>query len=563
MKYLARELDHFLHVLPDDLRKQMPFPAQSEDTEQAIASYMESITDPDALSEIVTFMGGCLSVLPPDRKEYHTLERYAEDLTEYHDGVFSLFPAPEPAEQNEPAKEERMSSQDEVEGQLSFLDQLEPDIPESISHSTDIPIGLQLTIDDREFQIDSVNYDTGKVSLTDLTFLKAIGFPISREEDLSVIQDHLTGTMTADISEQVSEAPTENISEAEKVSPQNFRITEDNPYLGGPKGKFQANIQAIQTLQTLETEDRPATPEEQTILSHYSGWGGLSKAFDPDSPEWSKEYGQLKSLLTPQEYEAARASTLNAFYTPPAVIRSMYQVLSNIGFSTGNVLEPSCGTGNFFGCLPEGMDNSRLYGIELDSLTGRIAQKLYPKAQIQIDGFERTSFPNDFFDVVIGNVPFGNYQVPDRRYDRYKFPIHDYFIAKSLDQVRPGGLVAVVTSSGTLDKENPAARKYFSERADLLGAVRLSEQTFQKTAGTDAVTDILFLQKRDRTPIEEPSWVQLDETSDGCSINQYYIEHPEMILGDLSSSPCHSSYVFFKRRTVSFVYRHIYSGTPS
>lgn len=533
VKYLARELDHFLHTLPDDLRKQMPFPAQSEDTEQAVASYMESITDPDALAEIILFMDSCLSNLPPDMEEYPTLERYAEDLTEYHDGVFSLFPIPEPQEQEQPTKKERVDSQEEIEGQLSFLDQLEPDLPEGTSEPMDIPIGLQLTIDDREFQIDSVNYDTGKVSLTDLTFLKAIGFPISREEDLSVIKDHLTGTMTADISEQVSESSAVDLFEAEKISPQNFRITEDDPDLGGPKGKFQANIQAIQTLQTLETENRPATPEEQIILSHYSGWGGLSKAFDPDSPEWSKEYGQLKSLLTPQEYEAARSSTLNAFYTPPAVIRSMYQVLSNMGFSTGNVLEPSCGTGNFFGCLPEGMDNSRLYGIELDSLTGRIAKKLYPKAQIQIDGFERTSFPNDFFDIVIGNVPFGNYQVPDRRYDRYKFPIHDYFIAKSLDQVRPGGLVAVVTSSGTLDKENPAARKYFAERADLLGAVRLSEQTFQKNAGTNAVTDILFLQKRDRAPIKEPSWVQLGETSDGYSINQYYIEHPEMILGDL------------------------------
>ena len=533
VKYLARELDHFLHALPDDLRKQMPFPAQSEDTEQAVASYMESITDPDALAEIILFMDSCLSKLPPDMEEYPTLERYAEDLTEYHDGVFSLFPIPEPQEQKQPTKKERVDSQEEIDGQLSFLDQLEPDLPEGASEPMDIPIGLQLTIDDREFQIDSVNYDTGKVSLTDLTFLKAIGFPISREEDLSVIKDRLAGTMTADISEQVSESPAVDLSEAEKISPQNFRITEDDPDLGGPKGKFHANIQAIQILQALEADDRPATPEEQIILSHYSGWGGLSKAFDPDSPEWSKEYRQLKSLLTPQEYEAARSSTLNAFYTPPAVIRSMYQVLSNMGFSTGNVLEPSCGTGNFFGCLPEGMDNSRLYGIELDSLTGRIAQKLYPKAQIQIDGFERTSFPNDFFDVVIGNVPFGNYQVPDRRYDRYKFPIHDYFIAKSLDQVRPGGLVAVVTSSGTLDKENPAARKYFSERADLLGAVRLSEQTFQKNAGTNAVTDILFLQKRDRAPIEEPSWVQLGETSHGCSINQYYIEHPEMILGDL------------------------------
>ena len=533
VKYLARELDHFLHALPDDLRKQMPFPAKSEGTEQAVASYMESITNPDDLAEILLFMDSCLSKLPPDMEEYPTLERYAEDLTEYHDGVFSLFPIPEPQEQEQPTKKERVDSQEEIDGQLSFLDQLEPDLPEGASEPMDIPIGLQLTIDDREFQIDSVNYDTGKVSLTDLTFLKAIGFPISREEDLSVIKDHLAGTMTTDISEQVSESLAVDLSEAEKISPQNFRITEDDPDLGGPKGKFHANIQAIQILQTLEADDRPATPEEQIILSHYSGWGGLSKAFDPDSPEWSKEYRQLKSLLTPQEYEAARSSTLNAFYTPPAVIRSMYQVLSNMGFSTGNVLEPSCGTGNFFGCLPEGMDNSRLYGIELDSLTGRIAKKLYPKAQIQIDGFERTSFPNDFFDVVIGNVPFGNYQVPDRRYDRYKFPIHDYFIAKSLDQVRPGGLVAVVTSSGTLDKENPAARKYFSERADLLGAVRLSEQTFQKNAGTNAVTDILFLQKRDRAPIEEPSWVQLGETSHGCSINQYYIEHPEMILGDL------------------------------
>ncbi len=533
VKYLARELDHFLNALPEDLRKQMPHPAIGEDAEQVIASYMESITDSNSLSEIVTFMNVCLSALPSDMEEYHILERYTEDLTEYHDGVFSLFPVSDPEEQVQPVNEEEKSSPEEIEGQLSFLSQLEPDVPENTSDSTDIPIGLQLTIDSREFQVDSVNYDTGKVSLTDLTFLKAIGFPISREEDLAVIKEHLAKEITIDTSEQESASPEENNSEAKEISPVNFHITEDSPDIGGPKGKFQANIQAIQTLQTLETEDRPATPKEQVILSHYSGWGGLSKAFDPNSPEWSKEYEQLKSLLTPQEYEAARASTLNAFYTPPVVIRSMYQVLSNMGFTTGNVLEPSCGIGNFFGCLPEGMDKSRLYGIELDSLTGRIAQKLYPEARIQIDGFERTSLSNDFFDVVIGNVPFGNYQVPDRRYDRYKFPVHDYFIAKSLDQVRPGGLVAVVTSSKTLDKENPAARKYFSERADLLGAVRLSDQTFQKNAGTNAVTDILFLQKRDRAPTKEPSWVQLGETSDGYSINQYYIEHPEMILGDL------------------------------
>lgn len=287
-------------------------------------------------------------------------------------------------------------------------------------------------------------------------------------------------------------------------------------------------------MQTLESADRLATPEEQMVLSRYVGWGGIADAFDASKPAWTNEYAELKGLLSPQEYEAARSSVLNAHYTSPVIINAMYEALGNMGFTKGNVLEPSCGIGNFFGCLPEEMSGSNLYGVELDSITGRIAKQLYQKANITIDGFERTNFPDDFFDVVIGNVPFGNYQVPDRRYDKHHFQIHDYFIAKSLDQVRPGGVVAVITSSGTMDKQSTATREYIAQRADLIGAIRLPNNAFKKNAGTDVVADILFLQKRDHAPIERPDWVDLDTTHDGFTMNKYFVDHPEMVLGALA-----------------------------
>ena len=331
-----------------------------------------------------------------------------------------------------------------------------------------------------------------------------------------------------------SEAETEQPAQP-KQKPINFRITDDDLGAGGPKTKYKANVEAIRVLQTLDAEQRQATAEEQEILSRYVGWGGIPQAFDENNAEWSKEYAELQSLLTADEYKEARASTLNAFYTSPTVIKAMYEALGNMGLSKGNVLEPSCGVGNFMGLVPDSMEKIRMYGVELDSISGRIAQQLYQKNKIAVQGFETMQFPDSFFDCVVGNVPFGNYKVPDKRYDRHNFLIHDYFIAKSLDLVRPGGVVAVVTSSGTMDKKDSSVREYLANRADLVGAIRLPNNAFQRNANTGVVADILFLQKRDRVAVERADWVDLGETSEGCSINQYFAQHPEMVLGEITT----------------------------
>ena len=325
--------------------------------------------------------------------------------------------------------------------------------------------------------------------------------------------------------------------ETEKIvtEPHNFRIQDNDLGAGGPKAKYKANMEAIHLLQTLEKEERLATPEEQEILSRYVGWGGIPQAFEESNSSWANEYLELKNTLSPEEYSAARASTLNAFYTSPTVIRSMYEALENMGLKQGNILEPSCGVGNFMGLIPESMSKTNMYGVELDSVSGRIAKQLYQKNKIAIQGFEETSYPDSFFDCVIGNVPFGAYQVSDRRYDRHHFMIHDYFIAKSLDLVRPGGVVAVVTSSGTMDKQNPAVRQYIANRAELLGAIRLPNNAFQRNANTSVVSDILFFQKRDRASIEKPEWLNLKETPEGYSVNAYFAEHPEMVLGEFTT----------------------------
>ena len=314
----------------------------------------------------------------------------------------------------------------------------------------------------------------------------------------------------------------------------NFHITDDNLGVGGPKQKFARNIEAIQTLRTLEQEHRGATAEEQQVLSQYVGWGGLADVFDPNKENWSAEYTQLKGLLTEEEYAAARASTLNAHYTSPVVIRAIYDAVEKMGFQSGNILEPSMGIGNFFGMLPSGMADSRLYGVELDSITGRIAQKLYPQADITVAGFETTD-RRDFYDLAVGNVPFGQYKVNDNAYNKLGFSIHNYFFAKAIDQVRPGGVVAFVTSRYTLDSKDSSARKHMAERADLLGAIRLPNNAFRANAGTDVVSDIIFLQKRDRPIDHEPDWVQLGKTEDGFAINQYFVDHPEMVLGELTT----------------------------
>ena len=317
--------------------------------------------------------------------------------------------------------------------------------------------------------------------------------------------------------------------------PINFRITDDDLGAGGAKTKFKANIEAIRLLQTLDAEQRQATAEEQEVLSRYVGWGGIPQAFDEKNADWSKEYAELKSLLPADEYSEARASTLNAFYTSPTVIKAIYEALSNMGLSKGNVLEPSCGVGNFMGLVPESMENIKMYGVELDSVSGRIAQQLYQKNKIAVQGFETMQFPDSFFDCVVGNVPFGNYKVPDKRYDRHNLLIHDYFIAKSLDLVRPGGVMAVVTSSGTMDKKDSSVREYLANRADLVGAIRLPNNAFQRNANTSVVADILFLQKRDRAAVERAEWVDLGTTPEGYPINQYFAQHPEMVLGEITT----------------------------
>lgn len=320
-----------------------------------------------------------------------------------------------------------------------------------------------------------------------------------------------------------------------KQEPINFHITDDDLGAGGAKAKFKANIEAIRLLQTLDAEQRQATAEEQEVLSRYVGWGGIPQAFDEKNADWAKEYAELKSLLPADEYSEARASTLNAFYTSPTVIKAMYEALSNMGLSKGNVLEPSCGVGNFMGLVPESMENIKMYGVELDSVSGRIAQQLYQKNKIAVQGFETMQLPDSFFDCVVGNVPFGNYKVPDKRYDRHNFLIHDYFIAKSLDLVRPGGVVAVVTSSGTMDKKDSSVREYLANRADLVGAIRLQNNAFQRNANTSVVADILFLQKRDRAAVERAEWVDLGTTPEGYPINQYFAQHPEMVLGEITT----------------------------
>ena len=394
--------------------------------------------------------------------------------------------------------------------------------------STDDLIGREIAIDNRKYLIENIGKISGDVSLRDITFQNNVGFPINRVEKIGYIQKLLEQEKTELPPEEKTEAPAVPVTDRH-----NFRITNDAIGIGGAKEKFRNNMTAINLLHELEIENRLATPEEQEVLSRYVGWGGLSMAFDEHNAAWAEEFKELYASLSPEEYRAAMESTLTAFYTPPVVIKAMYGALDRLGFSQGNILEPSCGTGNFFGLLPDSMQNSKLHGVEIDSLTGRIAKQLYQKANIAIEGFEKTNLPDDHFDVVLGNVPFGEIRVNDSRYNAQKFLIHDYFFAKALDKVRAGGVVAFITSKGTMDKASPEIRKYIAQRAELLGAIRLPDNTFKANAGTEVTSDILILQKRDRVMDIEPDWVHLDTDENGVTMNRYFVEHPEMVLGEI------------------------------
>ena len=413
-----------------------------------------------------------------------------------------------------------------------------------------LPLGATVHMEGRAFRVDTVNFDKDSVSLQDVA-LAEMRMPVFRQEPLAVVRELYEQEQTEpELSdEELDELPISAVMDGKvqtfpdaaaldealnAVPAGNFRITDDHLGEGGAKQKYARNIEAIRTLFKLEQEHRGATAEEQQVLSQYVGWGGLSDAFDPGKDSWAKEYTELKGLLSEDEYAAARSSTLNAHYTSPVVIRAIYDAVEKMGFKSGNILEPSMGVGNFFGMLPDGMADSRLYGVELDSITGRIAKMLYPQADITVAGFETTD-RRDFYDLAVGNVPFGQYKVNDKAYNKLGFSIHNYFFAKAIDQVRPGGVVAFVTSRYTMDSKDSTARKHMAERADLLGAIRLPNNAFRANAGTDVVSDIIFLQKRDRPIDHEPDWVQLGKTEDGFAINQYFVDHPEMVLGQLTT----------------------------
>ena len=446
----------------------------------------------------------------------------------------------------------------------------DPDAPYEIIQESDaadyIPIGMELMMDGRRMKIDSVDYANNEVKLLDLDLrgwfpiFHSAPVPYVREsvEDALASEEYIAAEMAHQLRQEEAEqaaargayvpvqfpeaAPEQveidggQIGQREPPAPRpaqerhNFHITDDNPGAGGEKTKYQYNVTAIRTLKQIEGEGRLATPEEQEILSRYVGWGGIAKAFDPGDSKWAKEYAELKELLTPEEYNSARSTVLNAHYTSPTIIKAVYQAVENMGYQPGTVLEPSVGIGNFFGLLPESLAGAKLYGVELDSLTGRIARQLYQNADITIGGFEKTN-QRDFYDLAVGNVPFGQYHVNDPAYNRLGFNIHNYFFAKALDQVRPGGIVAFVTSRYTMDSKDTSVRKYLAERANLLGTIRLPSDAFKANAGTEVVSDIIFLQKRDRPAVELPSWVGVGENGDGFHINNYFLEHPDMVLG--------------------------------
>lgn len=471
---MANKVLRFYDRLPEEIDRPFTDDFFWEKPGKEMVAVLEN---PEQTEELLQKMDAALAALPLDFEAYGTnYQQKTELLSELHqyaEGTYTIFPTPE----------------------------VEPSFVE--------PSGHQMTMFD--FLDTKAVTEPTVVDMSDVEKIE--------EEEVTAKED----------------IPESQEQEKAVLEPHNFRIQDNDLGAGGPKAKYKANMEAIHLLQTLEKEERLATPEEQEILSRYVGWGGIPQAFEESNSSWADEYLELKNTLSPEEYRAARASTLNAFYTSPIVIRSMYEALENMGLKQGNILEPSCGVGNFMGLIPESMSKTNMYGVELDPVSGRIAKQLYQKNKIAVQGFEETSYPDSFFDCVIGNVPFGAYQVSDRRYDRHHFMIHDYFIAKSLDLVRPGGVVAVVTSSGTMDKQNPAVRQYIANRAELLGAIRLPNNAFQRNANTSVVSDILFFQKRDRASIEEPEWLNLKEIPEGYSVNAYFAEHPEMVLGDFTT----------------------------
>lgn len=574
---IAGKVISFYARLPEEIER--PF-KQDFFNEEARKELPVMLNDSGQSQKLLQAMDDALAMLPLDFESVNeTYEKKLQLLTEVHqyvEGSYTIFPAQEVPDQADGLDGYQMSLFDIVSASEPEENTEEPEVEESSAEMEEVQKGepesepedvvVQEQWDENVFEYQGYHFEAVGILPQGLEGKELVNqtrgntelhlTTYEREEDILYSYAgfyEASGSSKADIFRCMETGrnyiPGENElfgyegeflpylqnEQVQEQEPHNFHITDDDLGAGGPKAKFKANMEAIRLLKELEQEQRLATPEEQEVLSRYVGWGGIPQAFEERNSAWAEEYTQLKGVLTPEEYSAARASTLNAFYTSPTVIKAMYEALGNMGLKQGNILEPSCGVGNFMGLLPESMSAANMYGVELDPVSGQIAKQLYQKNRIAVQGFEETSYPDSFFDCVIGNVPFGAYQVSDRKYDRYHFMIHDYFIAKSLDLVRPGGVVAVVTSSGTMDKQNPEVRQYFANRADLLGAIRLPNNAFQRNANTSVVADILFFQKRDRAAITEPDWVQLKTTSEGYTVNSYFADHPKMVLGDFTT----------------------------
>ena len=576
---IAGKVISFYARLPEEIER--PF-KQDFFNEEARKELPVMLNDSEQTQKLLQAMDDALAMLPLDFEAVgYTYEQKLQLLTEVHqyvEGSYTIFLEQKVPDQADGLNGYQMSLFDIVSASEPEENAEEPEVEESAAEVEEVQKGEPESESESESVIVQEEWDENVFEYQGYHF-KAVGVLPQGLEGKELVNQtrgntelHLTtyereddilysyagfyeasGSSKADIFRCMETGrnyiPGENElfgyegeflpylqnEQVQEQEPHNFHITDDDLGAGGPKAKFKANMEAIRLLKELEQDQRLATPEEQEVLSRYVGWGGIPQAFEERNSAWAEEYTQLKGILMPEEYSAARASTLNAFYTSPTVIKAMYEALGNMGLKQGNILEPSCGVGNFMGLLPESMSAANMYGVELDPVSGQIAKQLYQKNRIAVQGFEETSYPDSFFDCVIGNVPFGAYQVSDRKYDRYHFMIHDYFIAKSLDMVRPGGVVAVVTSSGTMDKQNPEVRQYFANRADLLGAIRLPNNAFQRNANTSVVADILFFQKRDRAAITEPDWVQLKTTPEGYTVNSYFADHPEMVLGDFTT----------------------------
>lgn len=522
---ISRDLESFFEGLSENDAKPYPNDIEPYKISRVIKAQLDN---PQALDDIENMMSNALALMDKEDRMYQYRKQIYDDFVAYKNGTFKLYDylnlAPkvkQPSKFTKPAEKEKVDA--EIEPVVSEDDGLDL-------------IGEEIEIDGRHFVVDSVS--NGYVSMADQTFADGTGFPIFRKETVEFVRQYLPTEKEQIISAQNTKQHTEHSQwdihpEIPVEQRHDFDFAAHPVEVVGKKERFRRNMEAIKVLKKCEVDNRFATPDEQIVLSKYVGWGGIPEAFDENNSSWANEYKELISVLSPEEYNAARESTLTAFYTPQEVVKACYDIAENLGFKQGNILEPSCGIGNFIGMKPKSMTDSKVYGIELDSVSAAIAQQLYQTASIVNNGYEKVDLPDNFYDLVTTNVPFGDFKISDKKYDKHNPLIHDYFFMKSLDKVRTGGIMILITSKGTMDKENSNIRRYIAQRADLLGAIRLPNDTFKGNAGTEVVSDILVLQKRDRMLDIEPDWVQLNNTEDGIRMNKYFVDNPDMVLGNI------------------------------